>query len=97
PCLSFFPYTTLFRSVSINLAVHFENCCLDPLGQGEARGKPFRFAPRVNHALSGLVATIGQIDDPMVGVEDQERVAERLGGGAGQDRKSTRLNSSHQI
>src|SRR3712207_8948244 len=84
PRSTLFPYTTLFRSeVRRQLAVG--RAQLDELGSEEALGRPALVdgdvrGGRAHHVLPGLQ---GQPE------------ADQVGTGAVEDRKSTRLNSSH--
>src|SRR5688572_31071689 len=79
PTSTLFPYTTLFRSVH-------------PEGRGGVR------RGGADRGLSGRVRARGLRRGPAPG-EDRPRSRRRLRGHggrrAGQDRKSTRLNSSH--
>src|SRR3712207_9417719 len=90
PRSTLFPYTTLFRSVEL-LAQHFHQdvgvAIRVDLEQGVQAGAE---APRPELLAIVLVARLVGVDDllPRQGVE---QLLIRVG----QDRKSTRLNSSH--
>src|SRR5690606_39611811 len=87
--LPYFPYTTLFRSLVGQL--------LDPLVHGVAEAHD-----KVDH---GLVDALVDQRDPRLGADEAERLllydavahagVPFDGEVEGQDRKSTRLNSSH--
>src|SRR3712207_8805359 len=79
PRSTLFPYTTLFRSGSD----HPHACPAHCRQAGGPPGLPFP----VSVALALTVATGGRLSGRLAG--------RPAGGGGGQDRKSTRLNSSH--
>src|SRR3712207_6870291 len=79
PRSTLFPYTTLFRSRLVQLAHHGQD--------GELRRRQLRF-------LAPAATAEGLLGDPLAGAEAVEHRAPREAALA-QDRKSTRLNSSH--
>src|SRR5690606_41404974 len=90
PSPTLLPYTTLFRS--------------DVAGIDGAEGRLHRVAAREGFAALGRVAGdaiagVGQVpsalDVDVVGIVQVGRTGGRGGAEQGQDRKSTRLNSSH--
>src|SRR2546430_10938152 len=84
PRSTLFPYTTLFRSRRGER--------LDPRAQAAARGRA-RFARR-----RGAAAQLRRFGDRTAARAPRRAAraaARRAGGGGEQDRKSTRLNSSH--
>src|SRR5437762_6017538 len=77
PGSTLFPYTTLFRS--------FDGVAVEKIGIGDSFGA-MDLRP-VIHATEFRPAFLGQTEDAVGKLEDDERVV---------DRKSTRLYSSHR-
>src|SRR5207244_5373222 len=93
PSSSLFPYTTLFRSVlEQRLGVVGDEARRAPVGVlGFPEVRP-RFGQLARRAL-GAAERVDQARHRAVLVEQREGIRLGLAG----DRKSTRLNSSHQI
>src|SRR5207244_13082920 len=89
PTSSPFPYTTLFRSLDLGLVRGKDDVSLDPVKRYTVRTKKSRHGTIVNvgrtRERGGLART--HETHGYVGKTGKERI----------DRKSTRLNSSHQI
>src|SRR5207244_12400177 len=85
PWAPLFPYTTLFRSAGVGAVVARRD-----------RGRGMRIAQRVGADARGLPGRERALDGVLEGGRRGD--ADEQGGHADvQDRKSTRLNSSHQI
>src|SRR5947208_10632989 len=85
PRSTFFPYTTLFRSRAEDLA---------DVGAGDQAER--QDAERVGRGPEDLPPDAGEALADQQDRDDGRQAAEDVGVDAG-DRKSTRLNSSHQI
>src|SRR5947208_12395298 len=85
PRSTLFPYTTLFRSVKPGAPAK----CPSPKGGGEPRkGHNRKGNGNARRPVVNAEDLVGDSDDPV----DERRLFE-----ISEDRKSTRLNSSHQI
>src|SRR5687768_17856892 len=85
PTSTLFPYTTLFRSDAFRRPERFREllvaCEADHRGRGGRAGEPYPQAERLRAAQARAMS---------VALDDADRE-----GLSGEDRKSTRLNSSH--
>src|SRR3546814_12719952 len=96
-----FPYTTLFRSVrTVDARRIIDEVCVDaPAARGifdsarlgDAKVRPFADHPRAKVAAVDAMQVIGAVAHLAVGF----RCPLHIGADAPEDRKSTRLNSSH--
>src|SRR5690606_39682204 len=90
PRSSPFPYTTLFRSVQSQDFLHVGDT--EHLTGGDAPRAVARQQQVLLHAAFTLLGTLGLAGQQ---AEDAVGIAHRGNLGVHQDRKSTRLNSSH--
>src|SRR3712207_9211115 len=90
PRSTLFPYTTLFRSVALDERVRGTEAQVDAVAAEEAPGLLLPDARRDDQAEVTRVRDVGHVH--LLGLDG---AAQHHAAGAGLDRKSTRLNSSH--